>query len=200
MGDGGTSSPGSWPSFLRGEDDGEVLARLSHADPLHLRERSARRLRERWFLVEPDRAYHRAVAACAYGARRESPPSDLDAWTLAKIDMAIDQILNADREAERTRPDLLEDEEKEFQLLTNCMMIEPELVRFVSVQFNALDDLARRAFFEICVEGREIPDIVESGPWDEGMLYEAIQAALAPFGLDVGSEAEEDLEEEGEQE
>jgi hypothetical protein len=72
-------------------------------------------------------------------------------------------------------------------------------VRSTTVRFNALDDLARRAFFELCIEGREVPEVVESGPWDEGTLYEAIQAALAPFGLDLGAEADEDPEEEGEE-
>jgi hypothetical protein len=199
MGTGGTSSGGSWPSFLRGEDDHEIFSRLGECDPLRLRERSARRLRERWILVEPDRAYVRALAACAHAARREPPPVDLDSWVLSKIDLAIDQIVQADGEAERVRPDVVENEEKQFQLLTECLFIEPDLVRSTTVTFNALDDLARRAFFELCIEGRELPEVVESGPWDEGTLYEAIQAALAPFGLDVGAEADDDPEEEGEE-
>jgi hypothetical protein len=188
------SVPGPWPSYLRGDDEHEIASRLSEIDPLRLRERSARRLRERWILIEPDRAFHRAVTACAYGARREAPPADLEAWTLAKVDLAIDQIVRTDREAQLTEPDILKDEEKAFALLTDCLFVDPERVREVTVKFNGLDEVARRAFFELCIEGRQVPEIVESGPWDEDMLYEALQASLAPFGLDVPTEGEDDPE------
>lgn len=40
-------------------------------------------------LLDPDRAYHRAVAVCAEAVPNEDPPEDLDSWTLAKLDLAI---------------------------------------------------------------------------------------------------------------
>jgi hypothetical protein len=187
-----SSEPGAWPSYLRGDDEHEIASRLSEIDPLRLRERSARRLRERWILIEPDRAFRRAVTACAYGARREPPPADLEDWALAKVDLAIDQIVRTDREAQLAHPEILSDDEKDFALLTSCLAVHPERVREITVKFNGLDELARRAFFELCIEGRQVPEVVESGPWDEDMLYEAIQAALAPFGLDAPSDDEDD--------
>ena len=54
----------AWPSFLRGSDASEILAHLSEGDPLRLQERAARRLREVWILLEPERVYQWAMAVC----------------------------------------------------------------------------------------------------------------------------------------
>ena len=37
----------------------------------------------------------------------------------------------------------------------------------------------------IIVEGRDVRDLIEAGPWDADGLYRAIHQALAPFGLDL---------------
>jgi len=184
--------PAHWPSFLRGEDASEILAHLSEGDPLRLQETSARRLRELWFLLEPERVYHRAIAVCAKAASMESPPADMSAWTRAKVDHAIELLVRADSEAEQAHPELVNEDEKVFPLLTNSLMLDPELVRFVSVSFNALDPLPRRAFFELMIEGREVVEVVEAGPWDQDGLYQAIQTALATMGLDVQPEPPDD--------
>lgn len=189
-------SPARWPSFLRGEDASEILAHLSEGDPLRLQEASARRLREVWYLLEPERVYLRALAVCAKAASKEDPPQDLDAWKVAKIDLAIEQLVRADYEAERAHPELVAEEEKVFPLLTDSLMLDPELVRFASVAFNALGQLPRRAFFELMIEGREVADVVEAGPWDEEGLYDAIQTALTPFRLDLPPDAADDRSQE----
>lgn len=170
----------------------EVFARLSQADPLHLREGAARRLREVWFLLDPDRVFHRAIAVCADAVPCEAPPEDLSAWARRKIDLAIEQLVHADHDAELAHPELLTDEEKAFPLLTDCLMLEPDLVRAASVAFNSLEPLPRRAFFELLIEGREPPEMIEAGPWDEDAIYEAIQTALATLGLDVQPEPADD--------
>jgi hypothetical protein len=190
------SAPLHWPSFLRGEDASAILAHLSEGDPLRLQEASARRLREVWYLLEPERVYLRALAVCAKAASKEDPPPDLDAWKRTKIDLAIEQLVRADYEAERAHPEIVAEEEKVFPLLTDSLMLDPELVRFASVAFNALDPLPRRAFFELLIEGREVAEMVEAGPWDEEGLYEAIQTALTPFQLDLQSGAEDDRSQE----
>jgi hypothetical protein len=184
--------PAHWPSFLRGADASEILAHLSEGDPLRLQEATARRLREVWFLLEPERVYLRALAVCAKAASKEDPPQDLSAWKLAKIDLAIDELVRRDFEAERAHPEIVAEEEKVFPLLTDSLMLDPELVRFVSVLFNALDPLPRRAFFELAIEGREVAEVVEAGPWNEDGLYAAIQKALATMGLDVPPEPADD--------
>jgi hypothetical protein len=185
-------APASWPSFLRGEDASEILARVSEGDPLRLEEATARRLREAWYLLEPERVFHRALAVCAKAASKEDPPHDLRAWTSAKIDVAIEQLVRADHEAEQAHPTLLSEAEKVFPLLTDSLMLDPELVRFASVAFNALDPLPRRAFFELMIQGREVGEVIEAGPWDEDGLYAAIQTALATLGLDVPPGAADD--------
>lgn len=175
----------AWPSFLRGRSSAETLERLSQGDPLRLREISARRLREVWVLLDPDRVYFRALGVCADAAPNEDAPQDLSKWTHMKIDLAIEQLVRADRDAENASPGLVSGDVGEFPLLTECLMMEPGLVRPASVAFNALHTLPRRAFFELIVEGRELGDCIEQGPWDEDGLYQAIQAALATLGLDV---------------
>jgi hypothetical protein len=175
----------AWPSFLRGSTPEEVFAHLSQGDPLRLQERTARRLREVWVLLEPDRVYRYALAVCATAAPAEEPAADLEAWALAKIDRAIDQLVRSDIEAERTRPDMLTDEEQNFPLLTDSLYVDPGRVRAVAVAFNRLEPLPRRAFFELLVEGRDVVACIEGGPWDMDGLYLAIHTALAVFNLDL---------------
>jgi hypothetical protein len=185
----------AWPSFLRGRDASEILAHLSQGDPLRLQEASARRLREVWILLEPDRVFHRALAVCAKAASMERPPANLAAWALSNLDLAIEELVVLDRETEQAHPDVVSEEERVFPLLTDSLMLDPELVRFTTVSFNALDALPRRAFFQLLIEGREVPEVIEAGPWDEDGLYEAIQKALATVGLDVPPTAPDDPEE-----
>ena len=180
----------TWPSFLRGKTPEELLPRLVEGDPLRLQEQTALRLRQVWFLLDPDRVFRRALAVCAHAAPLEDPPSDLDAWRVAKVDLAVAQLLQSDQQRERSDPDTLSDEERSFPLLTQSLFVEPGSVRAVSVAFNALDPPPRRAFFELLVEGRNVDDVIEAGPWDADGLYRAIHQALAPFGLDLPIPAE----------
>lgn len=182
----------AWPRFLQGSDPEEVAGRLSQGDPLELYARTARRLRERWILLDPERVHHRVLAVCARAAVSEAPTAELDRWVIEKIDVAIAQLVRSDEEAERAHPEIIDEEEKQFPLLTISFSLEPNLVRSVSVAFNALEDLPRRAFFELLIEGRQVPEVIESGPWDEEGLYEAIQAALATLGLDAQGGAADD--------
>ena len=180
----------AWPSFLRGRSTEEVLPRLVEGDPFRLQEHAALRLRQVWFLLDPDRLFRRALAVCAHAAPLEDPPVELEAWRLAKLDLTIAQLVYADAEAELTRPDILTDEERNFPLLTQSLFLEPGRVRAASVAFNALEPLPRRAFYELLVEGRDPDDVIEAGPWDADGLYRAIHQGLAPFGLDLPVPAE----------
>jgi hypothetical protein len=163
---------------------------LSNGDPLRLAETSARRLREVWVLLEPDRVCRQAFAVCAEATQAEEPPDDLAAWALGKVDLAIEQLVRADREAERARPEHLSRDDMDFPLLTDCLFQEPEQVRRSSVAFNALDPLPRRAFYELLIEGREAGHVIEAGPWDADGLYKAIHEALAVFDLDMPLQSE----------
>jgi hypothetical protein len=178
-----------WPAFLRGDDASEIHARLSgDGDPLRLQERIARRLRELWIMLEQDRVLKRALASCAYGAASEQAPEDLEAWTFAKIDLAIDQLRQRDAEAEEREPGLLAEDEKHFPLLTECLLREPGRVRHYSVQFNALPELTRRAFFELLIEGRDVLEVIEGGPWNRESLRAHVLQALAVLDLPLPPE------------
>jgi len=176
-------SAAAWPGFLRGETSDEIFCRLREHDPLRLREASALRLREVWYLLEPDRVFLRSLAVVAEHARLDDPPEDLAAWARAKVDVAIERLLRLDVEAERTRPEVLTDEERAFPLLTESMWIEPESVRRVTVAFNALDPLPRRAFFELAMAGKSVEEVVAVGPWDDDGLHDAIQQAIESLTL-----------------
>jgi hypothetical protein len=171
-----------WPNFLRGEPR-EIYSRMLENDPLRLRERSAVRLRERWFLIEPDRAFTRSAARVALSAAQEEAPAELESWAVARIDQALDQILEADRASELAE-DPPDEEQRTFPLLTDCLLVAPERVRSVTIAFHALEDLARRAFFELMVEGREVLDVLERGPWDADQLHDHALASLRVFGYD----------------
>jgi hypothetical protein len=101
------------------------------------------------------------------------------------VDLAIEQLVRADRESERTRPEHLSRDDLDFPLLTDCLVLEPERVRRCPVAFNALDPLPRRAFYELLIEGREAGLVIEAGPWDADGLYKAIHEARAVFDLDM---------------
>jgi hypothetical protein len=116
---------------------------------------------------------------------RDEPTQDLETWSLAKIDLAINQLVHSDEEAERTRPETMTSEEEDFPLLTRSLYVEPSRVRAVSVAFNALESLPRRAFFELLIEGRDVIACIENGAWDMDGLYVAIHKALAVFSLDL---------------
>jgi len=182
---------GHWPRYLQGEDSAEILAHLCNGDPLRLFERVATRLRETWYLLDPDRVHRRALAVCANAAAVELPPADVETWKVAKIDRAIAELVRADREAERDRPEVVDEEANSFPMLTECLLLEPDLVRPCVVAFHELGELPRRAFFELVVEGREVEACVEGGPWDEDGLYVAIHEALGALGLDLLSASPE---------
>jgi hypothetical protein len=170
-----------WPNFLRGEPR-EIHARLLENDPLRLRERSAVRLRARWVLIEPDRAFARSAACAALGAAQEEPPAELAAWADACIDRAFEQILERDRASELAG-DPPDEEQRTFPLLTDCLLVAPERVRPVTIAFHALEDSTRRAFFELMVEGRQVLEVLQEGPWiDADQLHDQTQASLRVFG------------------
>jgi len=165
-----------WPNFLRGEPR-EIHARMLDSDPLRLRERCAVRLRQLWLLIEPDRAFARAAASVALAAQLDDPPADLESWVQARIDQALQQILEADRLAELAG-DPLDAEQRNFPLLTSSLLVDPDKVRAIGFAFHALDDLSRRAFFELMIEGREVLEVLDAGPWDADQLHDHLSAAL----------------------
>jgi hypothetical protein len=178
-----------WPAFLRGDDANEVYSRLlGDGDPLRLQERVAKRMREVWFLVEHERLVIRTAVLCAKGAVSEAAPEDLEAWSIRKIDAAIDQLLRRDEEAERREPALVEEEEKVFPLLTYALLRDPQRVREYTVRFNALEPLVRRAFFELMIEGREVMEVIEAGPWNRETLRGYVLQALAALDLPLPPE------------
>ncbi|MEQ1892027.1 MAG: hypothetical protein ABL998_05750 [Planctomycetota bacterium] len=180
-GDAQTPERRYWPNFLRGEPR-EIHARLLENDPLRLRERCAVRLRARWILIEPDRAFARSAACAALCAAQDQPPPDLEKWAIACIDKAFEQILASDRAAELAG-DPPDEEQRTFPLLTDCLMVAPERVRSVALAFQALEDPVRRAFFELLVEGREVLQVLQEGPWvDADQLHDHTHASLRVFG------------------
>src|SRR5262245_14935975 len=57
---------------LAGKPASEVLARISNGDPLRLYPRCVQRIRERFFVLDPDRAFEHALAVVAVGIEIEA--------------------------------------------------------------------------------------------------------------------------------
>ncbi len=70
----------------------EVLARLADGDPLGLGARVCARARERWLLVDPDRALARALAVVASRAPLWRGRPGLERWLAECVDDALDGL------------------------------------------------------------------------------------------------------------
>jgi hypothetical protein len=57
---------------LAGKPSAEILSRISNGDPLQLYPLGVRRLRETFYLLDPDRVFERALAEVAVGMQLEA--------------------------------------------------------------------------------------------------------------------------------
>ena len=139
--------------YLELGDVNDIYSKISNGDPFHLEARSGHRLHVRWYILDPERVYQKAMAYVAHRAAAKEPDRGKAAWFDSCIDAAIRSILTEDREMERAghSPGLNEDWAHEH--LARMFQIPLGLARKASVQFNDLPDLDRRAFFDLIVKG-----------------------------------------------
>lgn len=165
-----------------GKPASEVLARLANGDPLKLYTLCARRIRETFFVLDPDRVFERALASIAVGIEIEGEACLRPEWLTSAMDRAIQATLDRDQEEERIGMPA-ENPEEHFRLFVEVFYVEPPLARLSSVRLNGLEERVRKGFRLMLVEGRTPEECMQLGLGPPERLQRDILAALEAIGL-----------------
>lgn len=125
---------------------GQVLERLLGADPLGLRERAARRLEARCWLLDVDRLVARLAATCALEAPhwRGDPP--LEVWLDARVDEAVAGLsAEPDDPARPAGPP--------WSIFAAPLGLDGQRLRRACGRFDGLPFEVREAFFRLVLDG-----------------------------------------------
>jgi hypothetical protein len=146
---------------LAGRPAAEVLGRISDGDPLRLYPSCAYRISERYFSIDPDRVFERALATVAVSLETEPENCDQAEWLVEKIDRAIRYVLKVDQEEDRSGPPP-DDEflDPRYRVFVEAFGVEPPLARTAAVRFNGLDERVRKGFFHLLVYGESVETCV----------------------------------------
>lgn len=117
----------------------------------------ASRLRETFYLIDPDRLFERALSSVAVGMEREHERSSDPNWLVERVDQAIQRLLDRDREGERTGVPS-ESPQEHFGLFVTGFFVEPELARAASVAFNSLPEIIRKSCQRLLIEGLTVDE------------------------------------------
>jgi hypothetical protein len=163
-GDASTSAKSSlWRRWLSGGTPREILARIVHDDPLHVRERVALALRARRLLLDADRVQLRALAHVARAAVSYRGRPELVDWIDVQVTRAIDDLLAADEHADQVASSSDADFSAGFAALARPLGLEPAQMRRACSAFNRLPEPERRAFFELVIDGRSLDELARNG-------------------------------------
>ena len=172
----------AWLVRLAHRPPAEIVKKLTAGDPLQLRELAARRLRERALFVDTDRLFAgtaveiaHAVAARGPSRDRTSAPRDAVDWLLARVDAAIDGALCEDREEDRLG---IAPRGEAIHPVPFLPAVEPGRARRAALEFNALPDAARKAFFALLIEGQSIEACLARGLGPSDVLRERVRWGL----------------------
>jgi hypothetical protein len=158
------SDAGALLERLAGRPASESLSRLASDDPLKLYEQVARRIRERWFVIDPDRVFEHALPIVAVSLEHEPEGCSQPDWLTARVDRAIHLVLDADREEDRRGPlDTDGFSDPRFAVFVTTFLVEPPLALAAAVRLNGLNDRVRRVFFELMIEARPVEECLERG-------------------------------------
>src|SRR5262245_24123127 len=155
---------------MAGKPAGDVLARISNGDPLKLYPLCARRIRDTYFVLDPDRVFERLLPLVAVGIQVEAERCTEAGWLTGRVDRAIQALIDHDREEERRGvPD--EDPEEHFRVFVEALYLEPSLARLASVRLNGLEERVRKVFYLLLIEGRPLEEVLEAGLAPEERLH-----------------------------
>ena len=154
----------------------QVLARIVPGDPLRLRARVARRLRERALFLEADAILMRALALTARAARDRGDREALGDWLDARVDEALADLSDEGAAAGAG----VDGAGSALALLAKPLGLPPDAMARACRRFNRQPEPIRQAFFALVVEGRSM----EAAATELGCS--ALEAARrARTGLDV---------------
>ena len=161
-----------WRALLAGGSPREILARLVDCDPLGLRAVVYERLRARAYLLEADRVFLRSLARVARYAPRYRGEPELAIWLAERVDEALLDLLDEDREGAALAEDTLAG-------LARPLGLDPAAMRAACARFHALPEEERRTFFALVVEGRDLDELArDSGESATGIARRARHALL----------------------
>ena len=160
----------------------EIHARLSNGDLFGLEASCGVRLRQRWILLDPTRAYEKTLAHVAIRAARGEKQRGTPEWFISCIDGAVDSLLTADREAVRAGYTSTPGEDLVHEHIATMFLIPLETARESSVRFNKLPSLQRRAFFDLIIDGVEPKEVLEKGYANKRELRLGVLRAIQAVG------------------
>jgi hypothetical protein len=169
-------------ALLAGDCASEVLSRIADGDPLGVDLRCARRLRERALLLAQHRVLARSLAWIARSAIRYRGQPELDEWIATHVDLAIDTLLDEDREDERVGHPLSEPLDPRFAFVSEVWGVEPSLARKACIAFNALPLAVRRTYWAVVVDGQTLRRHVAEGFGPRRLAEARLRRAITALG------------------
>jgi len=169
--------------LLRGASAREILAKITAGDPLELSPRVQERLRARALLLSPDRLRARSLARVARDALSYAGEPPLAAWLMGRIERSIEELMEEDREADRSAPATPELEESRYAFLANALGIELGVARRGCVVFNDLPDPVRADFFAVVVERTSVAAHAAASGRDGLVVENNVKRAIRALSL-----------------
>ena len=112
-------------------------------------------MRTRHLLLDPDRVHLRALAVVASSAGRLRAEARLGAWLEARVDQAIDELL--ERSSSDTSPAT-----GAWADLADPLGLEPRAARAACARLNRLPDAERELFFRVVLERRSLDELART--------------------------------------
>jgi hypothetical protein len=156
----------------------EILGRILVGDPLGIVDRSRAWLDANAYLIDSNRLGLRAMAHAAHSARRYRGKPDLHTWFELLMERSARELVDADREDERTGAPVVPDEVAPYSFIADALGIEPALARRACVIFNGMAEYDRRVFYATSVLGKSVHRHVSEGYGPPARAETALQRVL----------------------
>jgi hypothetical protein len=169
--------------LLRGKSAMEVLEKLYRGDPLELLPRARERVRAQAVMLGGDSLFMRTVARLAQAAHGYRGLPALDEWISERMDGALRDLLNEDRESEREKTPFSAQSDPRYRFLTDALGIEPALTRRACVEFNALPKDLRQTFLAVFVDSQTIRDWAIESRVTPDQVKRQLRKALYRMGV-----------------
>lgn len=178
-------------SLLRGDSPVQVLDRIVDDDPLEIYLVCEERLRVRAILLDEHRLTMRAMARTAYLAPRYRGEPPLPEWLAARVDEAIQQLVDEDLADELRRVPVEEPWDERYSFLAEAIGAKASVARTLCVRFNGLADEVRHAFHNVAIQGKSLHRYVAEGHGPPARVKELLRRAAEAFAEGTGLDPRE---------
>jgi hypothetical protein len=149
-------APG-WRSLLQGRSPKEILSRIVPGDPLRLRARTGRRLEAQALFLDADRVFLRVLALVSRAAVRYRGTPEPGEWLDARIDEAVEELLEEGEEAAPATRGA-----GAFETLAVPLGLDPAAMKRACARFHKLPFVERRAFFDLVLYSRSLDELARA--------------------------------------